>query len=422
MLCDSCIHLTVARDAATRCTNKYEINSPIFESRFLTCSSQPSIFDTMLLRNRLDVRILLVAIIAVSLLIITQRNQEQAWRTYKSISRSNAGKEDAVKIAKVTMLYGENEFLERALASHKPHNKQHGYEHHVLRRSITHGYWNKLSYLQSLIVQELSKDENERAQWLMWHDADTIILNPHIPLSIFLPPDELSFRNTHFIGSRSDKHVNSGVFFVRVDVWSIKLLVKAMAVPLIDQKAELGPAMDQDALTYILNEGEFREHAYYHPPSWFHTEQGKDGFYGKPGALLARFPGNLQGQRWKAMEDCLDDKKVHGGKWELPLSQTKYETEIEVYWERVRQAKKLLEEMQETLKVLEEKIKKEQKPNDQKTEDEKKKDEEEKDKPKPGEALRQAIQRMRDAIELWADDETFVRESMDHGKVSMEHP
>jgi hypothetical protein len=73
------------------------------------------------------------------------------------------------RIAKVTMLYGRsNELYERAVMSHERHARMHGYQMHILRHEITGGYWNKPSYLLSLVVQELAKPPGERAQWLMY--------------------------------------------------------------------------------------------------------------------------------------------------------------------------------------------------------------------------------------------------------------
>jgi len=77
-------------------------------------------------------------------------------------------KRDGVRIAKASMHYGQqNEMLERALKSHERHNEMHGYAMAVLRRSVTNGYWNKLSYLLSLVVLELGRPEMERVQWIM---------------------------------------------------------------------------------------------------------------------------------------------------------------------------------------------------------------------------------------------------------------
>ncbi|KAF1986911.1 glycosyltransferase family 34 protein, partial [Aulographum hederae CBS 113979] len=251
------------------------------------------------------------------------------------------------RIAKASMLFGQtNELYERALASHEKHNEMHGYPSSVLRHSVTTGYWNKISYLMSLIVLELGKPKDER---LEWHDASTILLNPFIPLPVFLPPADPQYDAINFIGSRRFGELDSSVFFVRVAPWSVKLLVKAMAIPLIDELAELGPVtsagrelgtIDGTALAFILNETEFKSGALYEPRHWFNPHsQAKQGdqkpvqaphFEGSHGSLLAVFPGQLQGSRWKQMADCLSD--VADAAWERPYEQTRYPAEIKEFW------------------------------------------------------------------------------------------
>lgn len=70
---------------------------------------------------------------------------------------------------KVTGLYGQdNELYEAAIRSHDEHNELHGYGMSVLREKIVNGHWSKPAYLLSLLVQELAKDEEERAEWMMY--------------------------------------------------------------------------------------------------------------------------------------------------------------------------------------------------------------------------------------------------------------
>lgn len=89
-----------------------------------------------------------------------------------------------VRFAKASMLYGEHIALyERALKTHERHNELHGYEMHVLRERITTGYWNKLAYMMSLVVQELGKEPTERVDWIMY----ALSLNRPLHLSSHAP-------------------------------------------------------------------------------------------------------------------------------------------------------------------------------------------------------------------------------------------
>lgn len=39
---------------------------------------------------------------------------------------------------------------------------------HILRQDISIGFWNKPSYLMSLVINELAKPAGERMEWLMY--------------------------------------------------------------------------------------------------------------------------------------------------------------------------------------------------------------------------------------------------------------
>lgn len=155
-----------------------------------------------------------------------------------------------------------------------------------------------------------------------------MVTNPNIPLDPFLPTRERVFRDTHFIGTRHEGEFNPSSFFIRVHPWSIKLLVKAMAVPMIDEQADMGSVMDQRALSYILNETEYRSAVVYQPAGWFDGEHLE-------GAMMAQFPADLRGARWKRLSDTLDRAEQMHGK-ELSYRESFYELSVEKYWERAK--------------------------------------------------------------------------------------
>lgn len=69
-------------------------------------------------------------------------------------------------VARVSMLYGENELYVRAIETHIRHSKRHGYPTYVLRKELIGGIWNKLLYLIHVMVSEMHKGE-EGAKWIM---------------------------------------------------------------------------------------------------------------------------------------------------------------------------------------------------------------------------------------------------------------
>ncbi|KAI7128283.1 hypothetical protein KC352_g31697, partial [Hortaea werneckii] len=96
------------------------------------------------------------------------------------------------KVTKVTALFGEeNEIYEAAIRTHDEHNRLHGYEMKVLREKVVSSFWSKPAYLLATLVDELAKPAEVRTEWIMWTGPDIILLNPQIPLEVFLPPQDL---------------------------------------------------------------------------------------------------------------------------------------------------------------------------------------------------------------------------------------
>ena len=79
----------------------------------------------------------------------------------------------SASIAKISAIYGEhNEYYEQAVSTRERHTERHGYPCHVLLNPVApgegdRGDWNKMLYLQSMLVLELGKKEDFRAKWLM---------------------------------------------------------------------------------------------------------------------------------------------------------------------------------------------------------------------------------------------------------------
>jgi hypothetical protein len=264
------------------------------------------------------------------------------------------------RIGKVSMLYGRrNELYERALDSHRRHNLIHGYGMEIMRHDFTQGYWNKLSWLLSNVVQELAKPESERLDWIMWVEAQNIILNPMIPLSAFLPPPKDQLDYIHFVGSRHDGALNAGAFFVRVHSWTVTFLTRAISLPMLDFSIEKELAFEKDinALAYVLNETAFSSNAFYQPRTWFNTlhtasaleaglddddptaPTGKAGYEGEPGSLLVQFPYASNGAKWKHMADWLEILRHRPNAFEMRFDKTFYPAAIKQYWKRIGEAR-----------------------------------------------------------------------------------
>ncbi|KAL5338596.1 hypothetical protein BJX70DRAFT_398542 [Aspergillus crustosus] len=251
------------------------------------------------------------------------------------------------RITIVSMLHGaRNNLYERALQSHRRHAERWGYGMDVLEHEIAAGYWNKPSYLLSIVVRELTRPVAERVEWLMWVDADSIILNPAIPLEIFLPPSSpsSSTNEIHLIATKDHKGLDTGIFFLRVHQWSVKMLIEVMAYPLYNPSADLGAQTDQAAMEKVLTQDTYAANVTYLPRTWINTYEWAHGFEGARGNLLVHFPGLGEQQRSAHMSRWLDVVETGSEEWEVPVSETWYLNDAEAFWERVAEGRRIVAE------------------------------------------------------------------------------
>jgi hypothetical protein len=143
---------------------------------------------------------------------------------------STASKPPFPRFGKITATFGEPDPpYENAIASHKLHNEIHGYPHFILREQMLRGLWSKHAYILSIIGNELAKPENERLKWVLWHDRDTVLMNPQIPLDIFVPPSP-AFDHIHMLVTNDRNGLNNGVFLCRVSAASFKFFASALSI------------------------------------------------------------------------------------------------------------------------------------------------------------------------------------------------
>ncbi|KAJ5913802.1 galactosyl transferase GMA12/MNN10 family protein [Penicillium tannophilum] len=242
------------------------------------------------------------------------------------------------------MIYGNNTVYDKALETHKLHGQRFNYPLSILRQPILDGTFNKYAILLSLILQELAKPEGQRLEWLFWHDSDTVLMNPNMPLEVFLPPDH--FGDVHMLLSKDWNGMNNGVFFVRVHEWSVNLLSAAIAYPTVHPNVELFWP-DQSALTNLFNENEvFARSVVYCPLRWFNAymrspdgrKQNKDSparFQVHPGDLLVHFPGTPREHLNHTLFPYLQIALAHEAEWEPRLEETEYIQETSTFWRTI---------------------------------------------------------------------------------------
>ncbi|KAH8693753.1 hypothetical protein BGW36DRAFT_210132 [Talaromyces proteolyticus] len=255
------------------------------------------------------------------------------------------------KVGKVSMLYGyPNPYYKQALESHKRHADRWGYPMHILQEDISEGFWNKPSYVLSLVIQELAKPAAERLEWLMWVDADSIIINPAIPADIFLPPRDLS--EIHFVASKDQNGLNTGIVFFHVHQWTISMLIEALAHPLYLPAIDLGVSADQEAMARIMKkttdgpDGQgYAQGMAYLPRPWINTYEWHHAYEGKKGDMLVHFPG-LEDDRWPHMEKWLGVVEDTPLEWEVPLKDTEYPRLTKDFWDKFRTARNLANQVE----------------------------------------------------------------------------
>jgi hypothetical protein len=256
------------------------------------------------------------------------------------------------KIAKVSMLYGEpNAAYERAMQTQLYHADKHGYEVHILREKLLGRLWSKPAYLLSLLLNELQRPVTERLHWLFWFDADTIILNPKIPLELFLPPP--SHPQISFLCGYDHNGLNDGAFLLRVDDYSLHLLSAALTVesfrPEVDLKYSEQSAIEHvatsttdfvrpwDNFTYAQGFARIPQrwlNAYMGPRTATGEVKPKKQITGnsvREGDLLLHFAGSGD-TKLKRINKFLNALENDREGWELEVKDTDVEAEIRQFW------------------------------------------------------------------------------------------
>lgn len=263
-------------------------------------------------------------------------------------------------ILKLSMLTSwEQSAYERALATHSRHATVHSYPFHILRTPILSDIWSKPAYILSILLRELAKSPGERAQWLWWFDADTIILNKLIPLEAFLPPANLD--DINLLVGHDWNGLNNGVYPLRVHPWSVELLTTILTYPIYKPEEPL-PLRDQTAMANILQMPRFKRHTAIVPMRWFNgyhrvINESAEGMMAKPGDLLVHLAGVPD--RFAVMEEWL--RKVDGKEvgFEVEYQKLPLQSEIRTFWKEFEEGRKKAEAEIQELKTVVEDLEKE---------------------------------------------------------------
>ncbi|SMR55404.1 unnamed protein product [Zymoseptoria tritici ST99CH_1A5] len=251
-------------------------------------------------------------------------------------------------IGKVTMLYGawaELEENQAILRTHEEHAELNGHSMHVLNRKIMHGMWSKLSYMLMLVLSELVKPEEKRMKWLFWFDLDIVVMNPNVPLDIFLPPEE-GFSHINVVLTNDHHGLNTGSFFLRVNEWAVDYLVDTIALHGYKPDLKLKYS-DQSAQEVVTLDNKYVNNTIYVPQRWFNAYRGPRN----DRELLiknAKVPentikaGDLQlhfaGKKVKHLiPTYLAIAANNSMGWRMPLRETRLPAEIALFWKLAKE-------------------------------------------------------------------------------------
>lgn len=210
----------------------------------------------------------------------------------ESISLKAQVKKKSPKIGLVSMIWGQGEHskeLQSAASTHKAYTNRHNYPHYLLEKQLYDGIWSKPSTLLSIILTELAKPDDERLQWLVWADIDTLIMNPNVRSEEFIPP--AGFEEVYLLTTNDIFGLNNGVFLIKIDQWSVKLFTHTIAFPYYNPIVQLGNS-DQTAMAFLLQDVHFSQYALIVPQRFFNCYRPGmlEGQVSQPGALFMHFP------------------------------------------------------------------------------------------------------------------------------------
>ncbi|KAH0292887.1 glycosyltransferase family 34 protein, partial [Aureobasidium sp. EXF-3399] len=237
------------------------------------------------------------------------------------------------RVGKCTIVFGGSSIYERTVKTHALHDRLNGYPLYVLRQTIMDDVWSKPAYILSLLLRELAKPQEERLEWLLWVDADTIMLNPYVPLEIFLPPSP-QFDDVHLLVTNDWNGLNNGVFPVRVNQWAVELFSAIVSSRYYKPDQDL-TFRDQSAMDTLLKDKKFAAHTVEAPQRWFNAYQGEHNetlapYQVRRGDFLVHFAGVIN--RDERILFWLERAEQHLPDWEMEVQHTSYPAEVKDFW------------------------------------------------------------------------------------------
>ncbi|KAH7310756.1 hypothetical protein B0I35DRAFT_358348 [Stachybotrys elegans] len=277
------------------------------------------------------------------------------WRKLQC-AKSSPFRESKLRLATVTAHFGEPQpHYQRALKSHMVHSLVHGTELHVMCDAMIDDLWNKPAFILSLLMEEMMKPADERLEWIMWADRDTVILDACRPAASYLPSyfvssgdfqKEGSSVETNIIVTEDWNGLNNGVFFLRVTQWAIQLFAAILALRHFQPEVEL-PFTEQSAMEIVMKDSQFANQVQVVPQEWFNTypkdfsdafltredEEDLDIFQVRRGDFLVHFAG--WGDKAEGINSWAEVAESTWNVWEAGRVQRDMSATIAWFWYEV---------------------------------------------------------------------------------------
>lgn len=122
------------------------------------------------------------------------------------------------------------------------------------------------------------------------------------------------------------------------------MLTEVSALPDLRTDVELGFNAEQAAFKWVFKRAGYREHVLYQPIQWFN---GFEESFGQlppvqDGDMLVHF-SSLKQRKFGAVQKWLDRLERAPQELQVPLENTSYPANVDTYWTRLRDARKILE-------------------------------------------------------------------------------
>ena len=178
-----------------------------------------------------------------------------------------------------------------------------------------------------------------------WFDADTIILNPAVPWSLFLPPPD--FNEVHLIATQDQNGFNAGMAIFRVTDWSVQMLSEVVALRQLRPEVQID-FYDQGALRWVFERRGYEEHVIYQPHNWWNSFGLNKPPYDTDAFMLHFAGADCCGQedsKGTVMGRWLDILENNPRAYAVELEKTKLPKEVKDFWAMLQRAKKAMQDV-----------------------------------------------------------------------------